>query len=115
MPRVGPSGVLPSWNALYDVAAGQSGYFTGEQAAAVGISRQLTEYHVKSGDVLRVFRNMFRLTRFPTSDREDLVPLWLWSGEAGVVSHETALSIHQLSDVLPDVRHISVPAVWRSS
>lgn len=114
MPRVGPSGALPSWDDIYAVAAPQAGYFTGGQAAEAGLSRQLLEYHVGVGHVTRVWRGMFRLTRFPTmSDRDDLVPVWLWSDEEGVISHETALSIHQLSDVLPEQRHISVPAAWR--
>ncbi len=113
MPRVGPSGTLPSWDAVYDVAAAQAGYFTAAQAAAVGVSRQLLEYHVKTKQVLRAERGIFRLQRFPTSDREDLVPVWLWSQENGVISHDTALSIHQLSDVLPEQRHITLPLLWK--
>jgi predicted transcriptional regulator of viral defense system len=49
---------------------------------------------------------------FPAGEHEDLVVLWLWSGREGVFSHETALSLHQLSDVMPATRHMTVPLSW---
>jgi len=56
---------------------------------------------------------VYRLVHFPTSDHEDLVVLWLWSEQVGVFSHETALALHDLSDVLPGQVHMTVPASWR--
>jgi predicted transcriptional regulator of viral defense system len=38
---------------------------------------------------------------FRASEHEELVTAWLWSERAGVMSHQTALSLHGLSDVLP--------------
>jgi hypothetical protein len=38
---------------------------------------------------------------FPGRESEALVTAWLWSDQAGVISHQTALSLHGLSDVLP--------------
>jgi hypothetical protein len=49
---------------------------------------------------------VLRLAQFPPSDHEDLVPLWLWAQKLGVFSHETALFLHDLSDVLPANRHM---------
>ena len=40
--------------------------------------------------------------------------LWLWSEQAGVFSHETALSLHGLSDALPARHHVTVPATWQT-
>jgi predicted transcriptional regulator of viral defense system len=57
---------------------------------------------------------VYRLTRFPAAENEDLVVLWLWSGGEGVFSHETALSLHQLSDALPFRYHLTVPMAWRA-
>jgi len=37
---------------------------------------------------------------------------WLWSEQAGVISHQTALSLHGLSDVLPAQAHLTLPAAW---
>jgi len=39
--------------------------------------------------------------------------VWLWSERAGVFSHQTALSLHDLSDVLPGNIHLTLPAEWR--
>lgn len=63
--------------------------------------------------MVRARRGVYRLVHFPASDHEDLVILWLWSEQAGVFSHETALALHDLSDVLPGKAHLTLPASWR--
>lgn len=63
--------------------------------------------------MVRARRGIYRLVHFPASDHEDLVVLWLWSEQAGVFSHETALALHDLSDVLPGKVHLTLPATWR--
>ena len=39
--------------------------------------------------------------------------MWLWSERSGVFSHQTALALHGLSDVLPGQLHLTLPAGWR--
>jgi predicted transcriptional regulator of viral defense system len=111
----GPSnhGNSPDWDALFGVAQAQSGYFTTVQAAAAGYSPPLLHKYLSSGKVMRVRRGIYRLVHFPASDHEDLVVLWLWAEQAGVFSHETALALHDLSDVLPSKVHMTLPANWR--
>lgn len=104
----------PDWAALYALAASQEGYFTTAQAAGAGYSRPLLDHHLKAARFLRVRRGIYRLRDFPSSDHEDLVVAWLWSDHQGVVSHETALLLHGLSDVLPDRVDLTVPAAWRA-
>jgi predicted transcriptional regulator of viral defense system len=50
---------------------------------------------------------------FPAGDHEDLTAVWLWSEQQGVFSHQTALSLHDLSDVLPSQVHLTLPGAWR--
>jgi len=102
----------PDWDALFGVAQAQAGYFTTGQAAQAGYSPQLLAY-LGDKKVLRVRRGIYRLVHFPSSDHEDLVVSWLWSEQAGVFSHETALALHDLSDALPSKVHLTVPASWR--
>lgn len=104
----------PDWDDLYRIAEGQSGYFTRGDAAACGFSSPLLHHHVAAGRVQRARRGVYRLTRFPTSDHEDLVVLWLWSEKAGIFSHETALALQELSDALPARAHMTVPIAWRT-
>jgi len=99
----------PSWDDLYEIANGQSGHFTAQQAAEVGFSAQLLHAHVQSEKLERAMRGIYRIARFPPSDHEDLVVLWLWSGQRAVFSHETALSLHELSDALPARLHLTMP------
>src|SRR5262245_13206697 len=103
----------PDWNRLFEIAAGQAGHFTTQQAAEAGYSPQLLVHHVHAGRVLRVQRGIYRLVHFPAESHEELVVAWLWSERAGIISHQTALSLHGLSDVLPAQLHLTLPSAWR--
>jgi predicted transcriptional regulator of viral defense system len=102
----------PDWDRLYEVAAAQRGLFTTRQAGRAGYSAQLLNHHAKAGRVRRLRRGVFRLVHFPPSDEEPLVEIWLWADRKAVFSHETALSLHELSDVLPHRLHVTLPASW---
>lgn len=103
----------PSWDRLFETAGGQAGYFTTQQAAAAGYSSQLLLKHIRAGRVVRARRGIYRLVHFPASEHEELVTAWLWSEQAGVISHQTALTLHGLSDVLPALVHLTLPEAWR--
>jgi predicted transcriptional regulator of viral defense system len=98
---------------LFEAASTQSGHFSLAQARDAGCSAQLLQYYVRSGRVKRVERGIYRLVHFPPGEHEELVVAWLWSGQSGVVSHETALALHGLSDTLPARIHLTAPASWR--
>lgn len=103
----------PNWDQLYETASAQAGYFTTQQGAAAGYSSQLLFKHIHAGRIVRAQRGIYRLVHFPPSEHEELVTAWLWSEQAGVVSHQTALSLHGLSDVLPLQVHLTLPTTWR--
>ncbi len=105
-------GKRPRWDRLYETAAGQSGYVTTRQAAEAGYSTHLLRKHILAGRVTRPQRGIYRLVHFPVGEHEELVTAWLWSDQAGVISHQTALSLHGLSDVLPAQVHLTLPAAW---
>jgi predicted transcriptional regulator of viral defense system len=98
---------------LLALAATQSGYFTAAQALEVGYSYPAQRYHANRGNWLRVFRGIYRLPEWPTGSRDDLVRWSLWSRGRGVVSHETAMSAHELGDVDPAHVHLTVPPNFR--
>lgn len=103
----------PDWNRLFETAVVQEGLFTTKQAAEAGYSPQLLAHHVHSGRAVRVRRGIYRLVHFPAGEHEGLVAAWLWSDLTGVVSHQTALALHGLSDLLPSRIHLTLPADWR--
>lgn len=103
----------PDWNRLFATAVTQDGFFTTRQAAEAGYSPQLLVHHIHAGRMVRVHRGIHRLVHFPASEHDELVVAWLWSERAGVLSHQTALVLHDLSDVLPARVHLTLPSAWR--
>lgn len=103
----------PNWDQLFETAAAQDGLFTTQQAAEAGYSPQLIAHHLGSGRMIRVRRGVYRLVHFPASDHEELAVVWLWSEHKGVFSHQTALALHDLSDVLPSQIHVTLPQQWK--
>src|SRR5690348_11743247 len=110
--------VTTTFNALFEIVEQQQGYFTAQQATRAGYQMGSQAHHVKSGNWVRVERGIYRLARFPQSNEEQLVIYYLWSRNRagvpeGVYSHQTALSIHELSDVNPSKLHMTVPHTFR--
>src|SRR5271163_3544358 len=104
----------PNRARLFEVASEQGGYFTAAQARARGFSKALLAHHAKSGRFIRVRQGLYRFREYPTSPREDVIAAWLATGrETAVVSHESALDILGLSDVVPEVVHLTVPRAKR--
>lgn len=99
----------PDAVALNRVSYGQDGYFTSGQAREAGFSPQLLAHHVRSGRYEHVRRGLYRLRDYPGSSHEEVWAKWLAVGaERAVVSHESALELHGLSDVLPNTVHLLV-------
>lgn len=103
---------------LFEVAEQQQGFFTTKQAKAAGFAENTHPYHVQVGNWIREHRGIYRLALFPTSERPDLVLWALWSRNRdeeveGVYSHQTALSLYELSDLNPAKLHMTVPTDFR--
>ena len=103
---------------LYQIAEAQAGYFTTKQAASLGYASNKRAYHVQAGNWLREHRGIYRLALFPEPERPDLILWWLWSRDrsdrpSGVYSHQTALSLHELTDANPSRLDMTVPPSFR--
>lgn len=97
-------------NAINALAYRQAGYFTAAQALDIGYSYQAQKHHADRGNWVRVDRGLFRLPQWPTGQDDGFVRWSVWAGGDAVVSHESALAAHGLSDVDPAVLHLTVPA-----
>jgi predicted transcriptional regulator of viral defense system len=103
---------------LYEIAQAQQGFFTTKQALRAGFTEKVHSYHVNAGNWIREHRGIYRLADFPTAERPDLMLWYLWSQNReevpeGTYSHATALSLHELSDLMPSKLHMSVPKAFR--
>src|SRR5262249_51171790 len=98
-------------DSLYRQAESQAGYFTAGQALESGMDRATLRHHARPGGRYeRVGRGGYRLRHFPPSPPEHVVAAWLpLRGNGAVVSHESALELNDLSDVIPDAVHLTVP------
>ena len=107
-----------SLRAIYAIAMTQGGYFTAKQAAEAGYNYPHLIYHLRAGNFDRAGHGLYRLPTVPTSEYDDFIRLALWSRNRedkpqAVVSHESALLLHQLSDLLPNRIHLTVPPSFR--
>jgi predicted transcriptional regulator of viral defense system len=101
----------PDHQLLFEMAVEQAGYFTGRQAHQAGFSTDLIKYHVHRGRFRPVHRKsgVYRLRDFPTGSDDELWAAWMRLGPKAVLSHMSALRLHNLSDVVPDAVHMWVP------
>jgi len=103
---------------LFAIAESQGGYFTAKQAEEAGFDRTHHAYHVRAGNWQREHRGIYRLAQYPTPERPDLILWSLWSrnrddAPQGVYSHQTALSLYDLTDLMPSKLHMTVPTRFR--
>lgn len=96
------------------------GFFTSKHARLSGYSVQNQSYHVKQGPWEKHGWGIFRYKYYPhlANQRPDLIVATLWScGRSGhpqgVISHDTALSIHRLSTWSGQGVHMTVPKSFR--
>jgi predicted transcriptional regulator of viral defense system len=107
-----------SVRALNSLANDQGGYFTAKQARAVGYDYPHLEYHLGAGNFERVAHGLYRLSAIPPAEHDELIRLTLWSRNQkdvpqAVVSHESALVLHELTELILDHIHLTVPPAFR--
>lgn len=99
---------------ILKVAADQHGYVTTAQARAFGIPRDTIRKMAARGTLERVSWGVYRVPTFPPSPFTQYMEACLWpAGVVGVISHESALAIRELSDVNPSKVHVTVPKNFR--
>jgi predicted transcriptional regulator of viral defense system len=94
---------------LQQVAFRQRGYFTAQQAKDAGYTYQAQKYHVDRGNWVRVDRAVFRLPDWPPAEDDAYVRWTVWSEGRGVVSHQSAATVHGLGELDPSHVHLTMP------
>jgi predicted transcriptional regulator of viral defense system len=113
-----PRSTRKAARSLRATAQTQGGYFTAKQAKYSGYDYPHLEYHLSTGAFERVGHGLYRLADVPVMENDDLIRLSLWSRNRAdepqaVVSHESALVLHDLAELLPDEVHLTVPPGFR--
>jgi len=99
-------------------AAAQGGYFTAKQAREAGYAASHLAHHVKAGNFERVGHGLYRIPGMPISEHDDLIRLSLWSRghddqPQAVVSHQSALRLYDLGELITSDTHLTVPTSFR--
>ncbi len=98
--------------ALYRLALTRGGLFRYDEAKALGFSRRAASYRAKCGEWERVGKGLYRLTFAPRSPDEDLIRIALWAQNPwgpAAFSLGTAPYLHELTDLIPNRYHLTVP------
>ncbi len=100
---------------LFEFAEAQHGYITAAQASAEGIDYRTLGMMARRGVVERLSRGVYRLSQYPPFRHGQYMEATLWPQDSvhAVLSHESALEFHGLSDVSPNRIHITVPRSHR--
>lgn len=91
----------------------QGGYFDRRDARDHGLGDDDLGHHVRTGRFERVFPGVYRVAVAPYAAHDDLLRAWVWTNYRGAISHESALALFGLSDVVPSAVHLTVPFDFR--
>lgn len=98
---------------LLEAANGQYGYVTADDARAGGVDPAFLRVMAHRGLLERTARGVYRFPIVPATALDQYMEAVLWPRTKAVLSHETALDLHDLCDVNPARIHITVPAGYR--
>lgn len=90
-------------------AVEQHGYVTTRDARDLGIDPTQLRLMAARGRLERVARGVYRVPVLPRTEHDELAEAVAWTLGRGVVSHESALVLHGLSDVNPSRIQLTVP------
>lgn len=85
------------------------GHVTTRDARELGIDPTQLRLLAARGRIQRIGRGVYRVPVLPRGTYDDLAAAVAWSTGRAAVSHESALVLHDLSDVNPSRIHLTVP------
>jgi predicted transcriptional regulator of viral defense system len=97
------------WDRLVERAAEQHGYVTTRDAREIDIDPTQLRLLAARGRLERVGRGTYRVPVLPRGEHDEFAAAVAWSLGRGVISHESALTLHDLADVNPPRIHVTVP------
>lgn len=101
------------YNTLLTVATGQYGYVTTADARALGIEPDRLRTMARRGTIEAIAHGLYRIPAVPKTALDQYMEATLWPRGGGVLSHDTALMLHELCDVNPVMVHVTVRADLR--
>lgn len=99
-----------AYDAVHELALEQHGVLTAAQARELGVAHKALGSMVDRGRLDRLAYGLFRDLGAPITPWTQYAAAVMWpQGVNGVLSHETALALLDLSDANPPKIHVTVP------
>ena len=99
---------------LATIAAEQQGLVTPADAREAGLDPHRLVDMERRGTIERVARGVYRFPLLdPNPELGQLAEATLWANRRGILSHDTALDLHELCDINPAQIHITIPTAYR--
>jgi predicted transcriptional regulator of viral defense system len=103
------------WDALMDVAVDNGGYVTPALVAPEGVPAVELRKMVSRGTLQAAARGVYRVPSLPYDPLDEFILARLWAAGRGVISHDSALLVHELCDINPTRVHLTIPTRYRIS
>lgn len=94
---------------LWEVAVDQYGYVTSKDARSLGINPVELGKLAARKQIEHVSYGVYRFGQLPVTPLDSYMLATLWANGRGVLSHDTALDLHEVCDINPSTLHITVP------
>jgi len=101
------------WQAAFEIALDQHGFVTFENITELGSDPAILRVWNKRGVVEKVGHGIYRFQGIPATPLQPYMLATLWPSGRGVLSHDTALELHELCDINPEKIHIALPPEYR--
>jgi len=95
-------------------AQDQFGFITTDDARSLGLDPIQLRIMASRGQLDHRTRGIYRMPTVPSGELDQYMEAVLWTGRKGVISHDSALLLYDLSDVNPAKVHLTVPADYRT-
>jgi predicted transcriptional regulator of viral defense system len=102
------------FTALLNRAQQQYGYLTPDDARELAIDPTQLRLMAARHTLEHIGHGLYRMPTVPVTQLDAYMEAVLWTGRRGVLSHETALDLHELCDVNPSAIHLTVPNSFRT-
>jgi predicted transcriptional regulator of viral defense system len=99
---------VPLFPQLLERALDRHGLLTPDDALAVGASEGALRLLASRGTLLRKGFAIYQIPQLAGDRLAQYQEALLWVREAGALSHDTALDLHQLSDINPANVHVTI-------
>jgi predicted transcriptional regulator of viral defense system len=98
-----------------DVAVDNGGYVTPALVVPLGIPAVELRKMVSRGTLVSAAHGVYRVPSLPLDRHDEFILARLWAAGRGVISHDSALLVHELCDINPTKVHLTIPSSYRIS